>query len=75
MNNGGYTSLISRNSNGGYTVLFSSSKGGESAGTIAFGPNGTSIAYSGESAGTVASSYTGSSTTCGCSCGSFTAIG
>lgn len=74
MNNGGYASLISRNSNG-YTVLFSSSKGGESAGTIAFGPNGTSIAYGGESAGTVASSYTGGSSTCGCSCGSFTAIG
>lgn len=74
MSNGGYTSLINRNSNG-YTALFSPSKGGESAGTIAFGPNGTSIAYGGESAGTIASSYSGSSSSCGCSCGSFTAIG
>ena len=53
MNNAGYTSLFNRNSSG-YTALFSSSKGGESAGTLAFGPSGTSVSYGGDSAGTLA---------------------
>ena len=75
MGNTPCTSLFNRNSNG-YTALFSTSKGGETAGSVAFGPNGTSIAYGGETAGSIASSFSGgSSSSSGSSCGSFTAIG
>ncbi len=74
MGNGNYISLLSSNNTCGSVVLFSSSKGGETAGSVAFfSPSSNSgIAYQGgETAGSVAYS---SGSSCGTSCGSFSAI-
>ena len=70
--NSGYTLFANINSNGS-SALFSSSKGGETAGTVA-SSNTTGRTYGGETAGSVASSYSGGSTSCGSSCGSFSVV-
>lgn len=73
MSNLNIVSLLTGNNS--YVVLFSTSKAPETAGSVANGTNNSNtVAYGGETAGSVASSYTGGSTSCGSSCGSFTAI-
>lgn len=75
MGNGKYISLLNSSGSSGHVALFSASKGGETAGSVAYSSSNTVVAfYGGETAGSVASSYTGGSSSCGSSCGSFTAI-
>ena len=94
---GNYISLLNSSGNQGHVALFSSSKGGETAGSVAYnsssksrfpyqgGETAGSVAYNsssksrfsyqgGETAGSVAYSFSGGSSSCGSSCGSFSAI-
>ena len=65
----GYVAVFNTNANNsGYVSLFSSaSKGGETAGSVAYA--------GGETAGSVASSSTGASFSSGSSCGGFSSCG
>ena len=76
MGNGNYISLLNSSGHSGHVALFSSSKGGETAGSVAYNSSSKSrFAYYGdETAGSVASSFSGGSSSCGSSCGSFSAI-
>lgn len=75
MGNRNYISLLNSSGSSGHTALFSVSKGGETAGSVAFSSSSSMFAYyGGETAGSVASSYTGSYSSCGSSCTSFSAI-
>ena len=75
MGSGNYISLLNSNGTSGTFALFSPSKGGETAGSVAYGSSSlnSGIAYKGgETAGSVA--YSGGSSSCGSSCSSFSAI-
>lgn len=74
MKSGNYVPIFNISSNGGYVALFSTSKGGETAGSVANNISSSSIrtAYiGGETAGSVASSSSGGFSSGGCS---YTAI-
>lgn len=69
-----YIPVFNTNSNAGYTAVFSTSKGGETAGSVANNvfSSSTKTAYlGGETAGSVASSSSGGCSSGGCS---YTAI-
>ncbi len=76
MGNGIYISLLNSSGMSGHVALFSSSKGGETAGSVAYNSSSKSrFSYrGGETAGSVANSFSGGSSSCGSSCGSFSAI-
>ncbi len=78
MGSGNYLSLLNLSGMSGHVALFSSSKGGETAGSVAFNSFSSSKSRfsgnGGETAGSVANSFSGGSSSCGSSCGSFTAI-
>ena len=73
---GNYISLLNSSGNQGHVALFSSSKGGETAGSVAYNSSSKSrFSYQGgETAGSVAYSFSVGSSSCGSSCGSFSAI-
>lgn len=74
MGNHGYLSFFNTTGSFGHTALFSSSKGGETAGSVAnniFSSSSKVASLGGETAGSVASSSCGSFSGGGCS---FTAI-
>ncbi len=77
MGAGNYISLLNSSRTFGYVSLFSSSKGGETAGSIAFGSTAAKSRFSnqgGETAGSVANSFSGGYSSCGSSGCSFSAI-
>jgi len=75
MGNHGYLSFFNTTGSSGHTALFSTSKGGETAGSVAanyiFSSSSKIASLGGETAGSVASSSGGSFSSGGCS---FTAI-
>lgn len=74
MNGAQYVSLLSTNGSTNHTALFSSSKGNETAGSVARTSSyGTSSSINNETAGSIASSGTGTSSSSSGG-GSFSAI-
>ena len=71
-----YISFFNTTGTTGHTALFSTSKGGETAGSVANnGFSSANVAYiGGETAGSVASSSGSSGSSCSCGGCSFTAI-
>ncbi len=76
MNGVQYISLLSTNNGTAHTALFSSSKGNETAGSVASSSlyGGAYSSIKGETAGSVASSSVGTSSSSSGSGGSFSAI-
>ena len=73
---GNYISLLNSKGISGHMALFSTSKGGETAGSVAYNESLHSIItyQGGETAGSVANSFSGGSSSSGNSCGYFSAI-